>query len=452
MRAVGYNETTDKVKISPYLPDFVADGILEVDFELLRSIGIKHLLMDLDQTLRQAYSRKLDTEVVDFFATLAQKKTFQSINIVSNNNRNLSRYAEPLQARIFQPFWHGLHMIRKPNPMFYARVLEELGADPKTTVMIGDKVRLDVAGANRLGIYTVLVKRRGRDYWFDYLFLARWREYRTLAEAIHIKSNDVRSTPDYIRSGLHKLGIKSGVMSKPVRLPSGALLFITYGAKQSVSIKVLNRWRSTTNWIQRLWRYLYPSWNGEAAPYFGAKHILEHEAYIMQQARDGAVHTPAILGVLDLGDYRFGLATKTIDGSTVDMLPLKRVTQQLLGSIWKEVSLLHRAKIAHGDCNLRNIVIDTKGQPWLTNFDFATTAAPLANQLRDNVELLISTAILIGPNHALMAAHTALDKKTFTLTLNELHINNLSWFTRAAMKHHNPNLITDIHQRSQKFI
>jgi predicted HAD superfamily phosphohydrolase YqeG len=93
---------------------------------------------------------------------------------------NLNRYGVPLQAHIFQPFWRGLRLIRKPNQAFYERILTELRADPKKCVMVGDKLRADVYGGNKAGMYTILVKPNGNDYWYDRVLFTRMREHRTI--------------------------------------------------------------------------------------------------------------------------------------------------------------------------------------------------------------------------------------------------------------------------------
>lgn len=42
--------------------------------------------------------------------------------------------------------------LRKPDPAFYQRVLEELGAQAQQVTMLGDDFAADVQGANRVGI------------------------------------------------------------------------------------------------------------------------------------------------------------------------------------------------------------------------------------------------------------------------------------------------------------
>jgi predicted HAD superfamily phosphohydrolase YqeG len=76
-------------------------------------------------------------------------------------------------------------LIRKPNPLFFEYVLGELDAKPEETVMIGDRLHADVLGGNRMGMFTVYVKKHGPiDYWFDWLLLTRLREKRRLKDAI----------------------------------------------------------------------------------------------------------------------------------------------------------------------------------------------------------------------------------------------------------------------------
>lgn len=162
------------------LPDFTANDVLDIDFKHLKSLGVEYILIDLDLTLRKKMSRKLEPAIIEFLNASKQQYGFKSINLVSNNMTNLRRYAEPLGAQIFQPFWRGLWLVRKPNPRFYARVLATLNAKPASCVMIGDKVRADVSGGNTAGMFTVLVKPRGRDFLYDTLLFTRLRERRDM--------------------------------------------------------------------------------------------------------------------------------------------------------------------------------------------------------------------------------------------------------------------------------
>lgn len=191
MQTLAYSKHRDSETTSPYLPDFIAQDVMAIDFVKLRSLGIRHVVFDLDQTLRRAYSRRLESEIIAKLQEIMDSKLFASVTIMTNNQLSLRRFNQDLNLRTFQPYWRGIRIVRKPNVQFFQKVLDELGAKPQETVMIGDKVKADVLGANKVGMRTVLVKPLGRDYWFNTIILARIREARNYNKALeaHHKHN-----------------------------------------------------------------------------------------------------------------------------------------------------------------------------------------------------------------------------------------------------------------------
>ncbi len=169
-----------KSKRPLFVPDFTAENILDVDFKALRKLGVKHLLIDLDLTLRKKMTRKLEPATITFLTNMMHDHGFSSLNIASNNMLDLSGYASSIQAKVFQPFWKGWWIVRKPNKLFFERILRTLKAKPGECVMIGDKLHGDVYGGNTSGLHTVLVKPKGHDYWYDRILFTRMRERRTL--------------------------------------------------------------------------------------------------------------------------------------------------------------------------------------------------------------------------------------------------------------------------------
>lgn len=185
MKTLGHQLTIKKIASPSFLPDFTATRVSDIDFKQLEKLGIKHLLFDLDQTLRSPYSRKLKESVVTLLNEVNSSKQFKTLNLVSNNQRNLLRYSEPIGANVFQPFRKGWRFIRKPNPLFFEHVLRQLDAKPEECVMIGDRLHADVLGGNHMGMFTIYVRKHGPiDYWFDWLLLTRLREKRRLKDAI----------------------------------------------------------------------------------------------------------------------------------------------------------------------------------------------------------------------------------------------------------------------------
>lgn len=169
-----------KQKRSLYVPDFTADSVTDVDFKALKKLGIKHLLIDLDLTLRKKMTRTLEPATITFLTRMMKNHGFESLNIASNNMLDLSGYASSIRAKVFQPYWRKWWIVRKPNKLFFDRILKTLNAKPAECVMIGDKLHGDIYGGNVSGLTTVLVKPKGKDYWYDRILLTRMRERRTL--------------------------------------------------------------------------------------------------------------------------------------------------------------------------------------------------------------------------------------------------------------------------------
>ena len=49
-------------------------------------------------------------------------------------------------------------VLGKPSPAYFAAAVEALDADPTLTWMVGDDCETDVAGAQRFGLRTILVR------------------------------------------------------------------------------------------------------------------------------------------------------------------------------------------------------------------------------------------------------------------------------------------------------
>lgn len=183
MKAEAYSHFPDKHAAPKYLPDFTVDTILEIDFEFLRGIGVKHILFDLDLTLRKAHASEIEADIISYLVSQHNEGMFKTLNLATNNLHDVTAFSGPLNAQVFQPFMHKGRPVRKPSQRFFQRIIDALGAEPHEIVMIGDKVQFDVGGGNRMGMYTILVKPQGKDLLHDRLLFVRLREKRLLKAA-----------------------------------------------------------------------------------------------------------------------------------------------------------------------------------------------------------------------------------------------------------------------------
>jgi HAD superfamily hydrolase (TIGR01458 family) len=70
----------------------------------------------------------------------------------------LSLSAGPFVAALEYATGTAAELVGKPSPAFFARALDALGTDPERTLMVGDDIHTDIAGAQRFGIRGVLVR------------------------------------------------------------------------------------------------------------------------------------------------------------------------------------------------------------------------------------------------------------------------------------------------------
>lgn len=131
------------------LPNQIADRATDIEFLGLTQLGIRGLLLDLDNTLVKYDSDELSSEFKTWIDT-ARAQGFK-ICLVSNGRPRRVRYFAknmgiPAVIRAFKP---------KRSPFW--RALEILDLMPHEVAMVGDQLFTDVLGANRLGIYTILI-------------------------------------------------------------------------------------------------------------------------------------------------------------------------------------------------------------------------------------------------------------------------------------------------------
>ena len=133
-----------------FKPDVKLKRVTDITPELLESIGVDTLLLDVDNTL----STFKGTVFVDGFEAWRDYMMSKGIKlrILSNaKNARLSSFAA--RAGI-----EGTGMAAKPLPFGYLRAAKQCGSSVKTTAIVGDQIFTDVLGGALAGVTTVLVE------------------------------------------------------------------------------------------------------------------------------------------------------------------------------------------------------------------------------------------------------------------------------------------------------
>jgi len=171
----------DRSKVSPFLrrfcPDYMVKRIHDIDPDDLVALGIKAVLLDLDNTLLPWKGLEMPNETVNWIAKA--KQVGLKLCLVSNT-RNLDRLrdmGEMLEIPAIAP------AKMKPSRSGFVRALEILDHEASAAVMIGDQMFTDVWGGNRAGIRTIWVERMANREFFGTKF-SRMVE-RLLSRFIH---------------------------------------------------------------------------------------------------------------------------------------------------------------------------------------------------------------------------------------------------------------------------
>lgn len=135
--------------LSVFVPDLYVPSVYAVDAERLARRGIRGIVTDLDNTLVAWNEPEAPDRLVHWLDDL--RRSGFRVCIVSNNKEVRVRpFAEALD--IPAVFEAG-----KPRNRAFRRALDLLGTSPRETAVIGDQIFTDIAGGNRMGMYTILV-------------------------------------------------------------------------------------------------------------------------------------------------------------------------------------------------------------------------------------------------------------------------------------------------------
>lgn len=133
-----------------FYPTLYRRRITDVTTEDLRRMGVRGILLDVDNTLTTHDAPDLTDQVKEWLATM-QQEGFLLIIVSNNKPERVAPFAE----KIGLPFAALAH---KPMPSGYKKAAVTLGVPKKECVVIGDQIFTDIMGANLAGIASVLLE------------------------------------------------------------------------------------------------------------------------------------------------------------------------------------------------------------------------------------------------------------------------------------------------------
>lgn len=132
-----------------FYPGNYVDSAYEIPYEKLYERGYRGIIFDVDNTL-VPHGAPADARAIELFERL--RAIGFSTCILSNNKEPR---VFPFADKVGSPY---IFKGGKPSRKGYERAMERMKTDRDTTLFVGDQLFTDVWGANRTGLYSILVK------------------------------------------------------------------------------------------------------------------------------------------------------------------------------------------------------------------------------------------------------------------------------------------------------
>src|SRR5262249_1201903 len=133
---------------------------------------------------------------------------------------------------------------------------------------------------------------------------------------------------------------------------------------------------------------------------------VEHEAFATLLAERAGVPVMPVV-VAGLAWERDAVLVTAAHATPAARLASEAASDELLMGWWLAVDSLHQAGVAHGDVNTYALVVRDDGVPALTGLAAASTNPSPAQLATDLAQLLVATALVVGPEPAVAAASAA---------------------------------------------
>ena len=141
------------------VPRQMTRSIYTIDLAALQARGVKVIFADLDNTLAR-YSERQPAQELRAWLSGAQARGFR-LFVVSNSRK--STRADEFCRALGVPY---IKHAGKPKRKGFDRALAQCGVDREEAVMVGDQIFTDILGANRSGIFSILVRPIANDTIF----------------------------------------------------------------------------------------------------------------------------------------------------------------------------------------------------------------------------------------------------------------------------------------------
>ncbi len=209
-------------------------------------------------------------------------------------------------------------------------------------------------------------------------------------------------SPSDVRLGLGDLGVETAPVDE---WPDGAREAIGADGTRLL-VQTMGRDERDSQLTVSAWRFLWYRNSGSSLR-LSPSQQYEHQALLLLLAKD---HDVRVTPVVAVGTSRLGdavLATR-LEGAELATFEAQELDDELLDKLWEELAALHAAGIAHGALDLGALRVEDDGTIQVGSFERAESLTRPGQIHADRAQLLVTTAVAVGPERAIAAAQRAL--------------------------------------------
>lgn len=174
------------------------------------------------------------------------------------------------------------------------------------------------------------------------------------------------------------------------------------------AVVVIGRDATDARYFSKLWRQ---AMYRDAGPSVSASRSsqLEHRAYLLLMAAKADVPVSEVVIAATAGPEELAvLVLLEPPGEPFSLVDAGDLDDALLDDAWMQLGRLHDARLAHGMIGPENLIRTAAGSTAFLDFSRGVAGASTDRLTRDRVDLLVTTAALVGDERALGAAGRAL--------------------------------------------
>lgn len=136
--------------MSLFTPNLILENITEITLEMLQDLGIRGLVLDVDNTLTTFGNQEIAQEIAEWLDKMKQSGI--PMMIASNNTK---KRVMPFAQKVGLDY---SSMSCKPLTRGLQIACKRFGLKPSEMAIVGDQIYTDIVGGNLKGFYTILVK------------------------------------------------------------------------------------------------------------------------------------------------------------------------------------------------------------------------------------------------------------------------------------------------------